>query len=150
MAKRNKKSDTEIYCEIKEAFQIFDKDNDGIITLEEQDTIMRMLGINPNDKEQKENQENAEETVTNPNEAVEFNEFFDTIQHRLKDATKDEDILAENDGSVVCRLEDLQHEIKNSNEKISEEFNLKLLKDADPNHDDYIVYEDFIKAMLNR
>ena len=41
------KSEAEIYCEIKEAFQIFDRDNDGIITKEEEQTILRMFGINP-------------------------------------------------------------------------------------------------------
>ena len=36
---------TEIYCQIKEAFQIFDRDNDNIITKEEEKTILRMFGI---------------------------------------------------------------------------------------------------------
>ena len=44
---------TEIYCQIKEAFQIFDRDNDNIITKEEEKTILRMFGIGLNEKEDK-------------------------------------------------------------------------------------------------
>ena len=50
---QREKSESELYCEIKEAFQIFDRDNDGIITKEEEQTILRMFGINPNEKEDK-------------------------------------------------------------------------------------------------
>ena len=52
---QREKSEAEIYCEIKEAFQIFDRDNDGIITKDEEQTILRMFGINPNEKEDKNN-----------------------------------------------------------------------------------------------
>ena len=52
---QREKSEAELFCEIKEAFQIFDRDNDGIITKEEEQTILRMFGINPNEKEDKNN-----------------------------------------------------------------------------------------------
>ena len=44
-------NDNEKYCEIKEAFQVFDKDNDGIITTKELATVMRSLGQNPTEQE---------------------------------------------------------------------------------------------------
>jgi Ca2+-binding EF-hand superfamily protein len=50
---QREKSESEIYCEIKEAFQLFDTDNDGIITKGEEETILRMFEINPNEKEDK-------------------------------------------------------------------------------------------------
>ena len=50
---QREKSESELYCEIKEAFQIFDRDNDGIITKDEEQTILRMFGINPNERGQK-------------------------------------------------------------------------------------------------
>ena len=116
---QREKSEAEIYCEIKEAFQVFDKDNDGMITKDEEQTILRMFGINLNEKEdkankkedkkqkegeQQEDEENAEEgedakNVSGNNgdeekvdesrvEKVEFNEFFDNIQRKLKDLLK--------------------------------------------------------------
>ena len=37
------KSKAGLYCEIKEAFQIFDKDNDDKIKKEEEKSILRMF-----------------------------------------------------------------------------------------------------------
>jgi len=72
---------TELYCQIKEAFQIFDRDNDNIITKEEEKTILRMFGIGLNEKDEKdknkkkdeeekkdENEENKEEEEKNEEE----------------------------------------------------------------------------------
>ena len=118
---QREKSESELYCEIKEAFQIFDRDNDGIITKEEEQTILRMFGINPNEKEDKnpkkddkkakEGEQNEDEENADENEeakaaeeeqdkeqkieTVEFNEFFDNIQRKLKDAIKDNEVLEE-------------------------------------------------------
>ena len=103
------KSEAELFCEIKEAFQLFDRDNDGIITKAQEETILRMFGINPHEKEDKNNKkedrkqkEGEQEDEENPEEGeeaknvsgngeeekveetkvetVEFNEFFDNIQ----------------------------------------------------------------------
>ena len=137
------KSEAEIYCEIKDAFQIFDMDNDGIITKTDEQTILRMFGINPNEKEdknnkkedkkqkegeQQEDEENAEEGEDAKNaignngeeekaeepkiETVEFNEFFDNIQRKLKDALKDNEILEEIDNGTIMNIRELEHDLQ--------------------------------------
>ena len=177
---QREKSEAEIYCEIKEAFQIFDRDNDGIITKSEEQTILRMFGINPNEKEdknnkkeekkqkegeQQEDEENAEEgedkNATGNNgeeekleepkvETVEFNEFFDNIQRKLKDAIKDNEILEEIDTSNILNIRELEHELQGCKEKISNELTNKIIKNSTPNGGNYVVYEDFVKLMLNK
>ena len=178
---QREKSEAEIYCEIKEAFQIFDRDNDGIITKAEEQTILRMFGINPNEKEdknnkkddkkqkegeQQEDEENAEEgedakNVTGNNgddekpeepkvETVEFNEFFDNIQRKLKDAIKDNEILEEIDNGNIMNIRELQHDLEGCKERISNDLIKKIMKDSTPNGGNYVVYEDFIKLMLNK
>ena len=174
------KSEAELYCEIKEAFQIFDRDNDGIITKEEEQTILRMFGINPNEKEDKnikkddrkhkegeqqddeENQEeddakNAsgnngdEEKPEEPKiETVEFNEFFDNIQRKLKDAIKDNEILEEIDNGTIMNVRELQHDLEGCKEHISEDLIKTIVKDSTPKGGNYVVYEDFVKLMLNK
>lgn len=161
MSYRKEKSETELYCEIKEAFQLFDRDNDGMITKEEEMTIMRMFGINPIEKEQKENTnpnnnanpETNEEEVTNPeNQTVEFNEFFDNIQHRLKDAENDDEILSEIDPISLKTIDELKHELRISKEQISEELINKIIADSNPisPQKKFIVYKNYIKVMLNQ
>jgi len=192
------KSETELYCEIKEAFQIFDRDNDGIITKDEEQTILRMFGIptkeekekdntkekkeekkekEENENEEKEENENEEkeeneneneennnennnnnETTENKNEeekkeekeTVEFNEFFDNIRHKIKEAQNDDDILAEIDAGTPVNIRELEHDMQISKEHISNELIQKLLKDANPNGRNYVIYKDFVKLMLNK
>ena len=175
---QREKSEAEIYCEIKEAFQIFDRDNDGMITKKEEQTILRMFGINPNEKEDKntkkeekkqkegepqEDEENPEEgedmknaTGNNGDEEkaeepkVEFNEFFDNIQRKLKDAIKDNEILEEIDITQIHMVRELAHDLEGCKEKISRDQIEKIVKDSTPNGGNYVVYEDFVKLMLNQ
>ena len=100
---QREKSEAELYCEIKEAFQIFDRDNDGIITKEEEQTILRMFGINPHEKEdktgkkeekktkegEKEEEENGEEgeegkTITGNNEEEKLEDQNSKIEYNNK------------------------------------------------------------------
>ena len=170
------KSEAELYCEIKEAFQVFDRDNDGIITKDEETTILRMFGINPNEKddknnkkddkkgkegEQNEDEENGDENDEGKQaeeeqekeqkvETVEFNEFFDNIQRRLKNALKDEEILEEIDNGNILNVRELEHDLQGCKEHISNELIKKIMKDSTPNGGNYVVYEDFVKLMLNK
>ena len=170
------KTESELYCEIKEAFQIFDRDNDGIITKEEEQTILRMFGINPNEKEDKntkkdekkgkEGEQNEDEDNADENEdakadeeekekeqkieTVEFNEFFDNIQRKLKDALKDNEILEEIDNGTIMNIRELEHVLQGCKEHISNELIKKIMKDSTPNGGNYVVYEDFVKLMLNK
>ncbi len=170
------KSEAELYCEIKEAFQVFDRDNDGIITKDEETTILRMFGINPNEKddknnkkddkkgkegEQNEDEENGDENDEGKQaeeeqekeqkvETVEFNEFFDNIQRRLKNALKDEEILEEIDNGNILNVRELEHDLEGCKEKIPDNLVKKILKESTPNGGKYVVYEDFVKLMLNK
>ena len=173
---QREKSESELYCEIKEAFQVFDRDNDGIITKEEEQTILRMFGINPNEKEDKntkkddkkgkegeqnEDEENADENEEakaaeeeqekeHKIETVEFNEFFDNIQRKLKDAIKDNEILEEIDNGMIMNIRELEHDLQGGKEHISNGLIKKIMKDSTPNGGNYVVYEDFVKLMLNK
>ena len=170
------KSEAELYCEIKEAFQVFDRDNDGIIKKDEEITILRMFGINPNEKDDKtnkkddkkgkegdqnEDEENADENDEAKQaeeeqekekkvETVEFNEFFDNIQKKLKNAFKDKDILEDIDISNIMSVRELEHELRECKETISDQLASKIIKDSTPNGGNYVVYENFVKLMLNK
>ena len=175
------KSEAELFCEIKDAFQVFDRDNDGIITKSEEETLLRMFGINPNEKEdktnkrdekkqkeedQQEDEENGEEgeeqkntsgnngeeekQEDNKEETVEFNEFFDNIQKKLKDAINDNEILEEIDNGSILNIRELQHDLEGCKEHISTNLTKRIMKDSTPNGGNYVVYEDFVKLMLNK
>ncbi len=175
------KTEAELFCEIKETFQIFDRDNDGIITKDEEETILRMFGINTHEKEDKNNKkedkkqkEGEQEDEENPEEGeeaknmsgnnggeeekaeepkvetVEFNEFFDNIQRKLKDAIKDNEILEEIDNGSIVNIRELEHDLQGCKEHISNGLIKKILKDSTPNGGNYVIYEDFVKLMFNK
>ena len=170
------KTESELYCEIKEAFQIFDRDNDGIITKEEEQTILRMFGINPNEKEDKntkkdekkgkEGEQNEDEDNADENEeakadeeekekeqkieTVEFNEFFDNIQRKLKDALKDNEILEEIDNDSIMNIRELEHDLQGCKEHINNESIAFILENSKSTNGNYVFNEDFIKFMLNK
>ena len=116
--------------------------------------------------EEKEDDENGEEgedakNITGNNgeeekgeepkiETVEFNEFFDNIQRKLKDAIKDNEILEEIDNGTILNIRELEHDLQGSKEHISNELINKIMKDSTPNGGNYVVYEDFVKLMLNK
>ncbi|MCQ2820652.1 MAG: hypothetical protein MJ252_25585 [archaeon] len=114
-----KKSETETFCEIREVFQIFDKDNDNYITKAEEQMIFEMFGIPikanaDEEKEEKKDQtEQAEqEEDSKMNQMVEFNEFFDNIHQRLAEAESDEDILESIASNEIESRNDAEHIIK--------------------------------------
>ena len=165
MSYKKGKSETELFCEIKEAFQIFDKDNDGVITKEEEMTIMRMFGINPIEKEKEGNGSNSnnqgqdanvteeqvqQQEIPIENQTVEFNEFFDNIHHRISEAQNDEEILADIDPISLKKIDELTHELRISKEQISEELINKIIMDAKPDDKKFIVHKNYIKLMLNK
>ena len=110
------------------------------------------------ENENEENNNNNNETTENKNEeqtkdekeTVEFNEFFDNIRHKIKEAQNDDEILAEIDAGTPVNIRELEHDMQISKEHISNDLIQKLLKDANPNGGNYIIYKDFVKLMLNK
>ena len=91
---------TELYCQIKEAFQIFDRDNDNVITKEEEKTILRMFGIGLNEKEEKDKdkKKNEEEKKDENEENKEDKEEKkDEEEEEKKDEEEEENKEEEND-----------------------------------------------------
>lgn len=109
------KNETELYCEIREVFQIFDKDNDNYITKKEEEIIMSMFGIpikeNQNEEEQNKEREEDEEDIQNAN-MVQFNDFFDNIRNRLNEADSDENIIESTSSNQIESRTDAEHQIK--------------------------------------
>ena len=90
---------TELYCQIKEAFQIFDRDNDNVITKEEEKTILRMFGIGLNEKEEKDKdkKKNEEEKKDENEENKEDEEEKkDEEEEEKKDEEEEENKEEEN------------------------------------------------------
>ena len=152
MSNKNNLSESLKYCEIKELFQIFDKDNDGFITFKELTTIMRSLGLNPTENELQEISKNYDRQATGK---IEFNEFFNLIQQRLKEPKSEDELIEafksfDRDNEGILSTDTMAHLIGNSPEKLEKEEIDEILRLCDIKGDGHFTYEEFIRLMFSK
>lgn len=139
--------------EFREAFNLFDQDLDGKITLKELIIILRALRFNLSE----------EEIITNckdydpeSNEQISFPLFLSIVaQHMSKETLDSEKELLEafrifdKDGSGFIPTIEFRHILTSLGEKLSNEEADAMIKDADPHNIGKIDYVDFIKIILS-
>jgi len=129
--------------EIREAFDLFDKDKDGKLNADELASTLRALGQNPSQLEVK---ELFAKTPMN------FADFLSLMKKRHK-PTDNEDQLRQafkifdqhNTGYV--QIAELRHVLVSVGEKLSKEEVDGVLKDADSDNDGKINLQDFLRVM---
>ncbi len=76
-------------AEFKEAFELFDQDGSGTITLAELKAVMKNLGLNPSDNELL---EMINEVDADGNGTIEFTEFLDLMARKLKETGEKDEV----------------------------------------------------------
>ncbi|CAG8528586.1 30477_t:CDS:2 [Racocetra persica] len=111
-------------AEYKEAFTLFDKDKDGVITIHELKSVMKSLGQNPTEAEL---QEMMNEVDIDKNGTIDFNEFLN------------------NNGFISkAELRDLMNSL---GEQLTAGEIDEMFREADVDGDGQINYEEFVKIM---
>ena len=148
-----KRSDEEYYCEIKEAYQVLDKDNDGIIKVREMGTIMKSFGICPIESDF---QEIIRSYELEDQGYVDFEIFLDVMQKRRKDIDKDEELSEtvkslDRDSNGLISVTELKHMMMlMATEKMSEDEVNDLIQIIDDRKENYVNVEEFVKMMLSK
>jgi len=147
----NFRSVDEYFCELKEAYQVLDKDNDGIIKVREMGTIMKAFGICPIEAE-------FQEIIRNygleDQGLVDFEIFLDIMQKRRKDIDKDEEIYEavkalDREGNGLISVQELKHTmVLIANEKLNDEEVNELISIIDDKKENFVNVEEFVKMML--
>ena len=121
-------------AEFKEAFSLFDKDNDGIITAEELSTVMRSTGQNPTDAELK---DMINEMDEDGNGTIEWDEFLKMMARKMKDTDmySEEEIreafkVFDKDGNGSISDAELRHVMTNLGEKVTAEEVAEIIREA--------------------
>ena len=135
-------------CELREAFNIFDKDSDGAIALDKLILLLKSLKQNPTQNEIKELAE------TFGNLKINFNQFLIIMAKRIEKKNIDEDkyfrslfdVMDRNKNGKIS-LEEIKYLISHSNVDISEEDIKFLTKEADSDGDGLISYDEFLIFM---
>ncbi|OQV20899.1 Calmodulin [Hypsibius exemplaris] len=119
--------------EFKEAFSLFDKDNDGTITNKELGTVMRSLGQNPTEAEL---QDMINEIDQDGNGTIDFSEFLTMMAQKIKDTDSEEELREvfrafDKDGDGFISAEELRHLMTNLGERVTDQELEKMIGEAD-------------------
>jgi Ca2+-binding EF-hand superfamily protein len=135
----------------RNAFDMFDKKKIGIITLKELSNVIRSLNLDPTEEEIK---EMIDEVDLDGNGEIDFEEFVTLMNRRSKQTDIEDEIfnafkVFDKEGNGLISITDLRHLIPLGNQLSEEEID-EMLFENDEDGDGFIVYEDFIKNMLER
>mmetsp|Transcript_68975 Transcript_68975/g.158326 ORF Transcript_68975/g.158326 Transcript_68975/m.158326 type:complete len:154 (-) Transcript_68975:71-532(-) len=140
--------------EFKEAFALFDKENDGTITTKELGTVMRALGQNPNEAELQDMINQVDQAGDNNQMTIDFPEFLSMMARRMKDPGDLEnkmkmafDVFDRNEDKVISPAE-YRHVMANLGVKLSDEELDDVIRGYDIDGDGQINYEEFVKMMV--
>lgn len=135
--------------QIREAFSVFDKDNDGFITLKELGTVMRSLGQNPTESEL---HELIREYDKDESGTIDFTEFFDLMYKKMKETEMEKEILEifealDRDGNGVLSGLEIQSIMELVGVSLSDDQVADLIKQADLDEDGSLNFNEFFRMM---
>jgi calmodulin len=139
-------------AEFKEAFEIFDKDRDGFITIKELGEIMKNLGQTPTDAEL---QDMINEVDIDGNGNIDFKEFLGLMARKMRDTDTEEELIEafkvfDRDSNGLISSQELKHVMTSLGEKITDEEVEEMIREADIDGDGYINYEEFVRMIINK
>ena len=135
--------------EFKEAFEYFDKDKDGLLTIKELADLMTRIGNPPTDQELK---DMINEVDIEKNGNIDFKEFLGLIARKLRDSDGEEELietfnLIDRDGNKLISGAEIRHILECMGEKISDDELEQMIEEADLDADGFVNYDEFVKII---
>ncbi|PIA17475.1 EF-hand [Coemansia reversa NRRL 1564] len=136
--------------ELRDAFAIFDTDNNGEITREELGVLMRSLNHNPTEEEISDMINEADE---NGDGKIDFSEFIALMARQSMNANDSEEEIVEafrvfdKNGDGAISAQELRHVMTSLGEKLTDAEIDEMIREADVDGDGLINYEEFAKMM---
>ncbi|XP_041449033.1 calmodulin-A-like [Drosophila obscura] len=135
--------------EIREAFQVFDRENKGCITCKELGTVMRSLGQNPTEAEL---YDLIDEIDLDGDGTIDFSEFLHMMSHRMQDIGSEESLLQgfkifDRDGNGYISTLELKTTMMMLGEKVTDEEVREIMAEIDQDRDGRISYAEYLSAM---
>jgi calmodulin len=136
--------------EVKEAFDMFDRDKDGKININELSNVMKALGYNLTEKEVS---EIMGENDNDNDGKLKLEEVLFLVNNRSKEIdTEDELIeafrLFDKEGKGYIGTDEIKHLLLMLGESMSNEEIEEIITQADLDGDGKVSYQDFAKLML--
>lgn len=138
--------------ELREAFEIFDRDQDGYLTIKELAEIMRNLGNAPSEGEI---QDMIAEVDIDGNGSINFQEFISLMARRMRDGDLEDEMkqvfkLFDRDGNGLIGHSELKSLMIGIGEKITDDEVKDMILEADKDGDGFISYQEFKSIIENK
>ena len=138
--------------EIKEAFDIFDIDKSGAISVSE---LLKSMGTLGFDTKNPAIYHMIKDMDDNGNGVIEFDEFLDMMTARISDVNPKEDLervfkLFDDDRTQEITVENLKRVAKELGEDIHEEELREIVQRADLDGDGKLTFEDFYQVISKK
>lgn len=134
--------------ECKEAFQIFDRDNDGLLNIEETSNAFLALGY---EFKKKEMCSIFSDYATG--DRINFKSFLAFLSKRSNDQENEEELMEcfqnfDRDGDGKLNAKELKYTLLTLGEKLSDDEIDEIINEIDSTGEGSITYQDFVKLML--
>ena len=138
--------------EYLEAFKIFDKNNDGLITQDELKQLLNNIGQKPSDSEI---QDMINEIDIDGDGKINFDNFITLMEKKLRDHDNEEELIEtfkvfDKDGIGFITFNNLKDVIKNLGLNYSDDEIMEMIKECDLDNDMMINYDEFTKMVLDK
>eukprot|EP00092_Neocalanus_flemingeri_P009563 GFUD01010292.1.p1 GENE.GFUD01010292.1~~GFUD01010292.1.p1 ORF type:complete len:147 (+),score=53.06 GFUD01010292.1:58-498(+) len=136
-------------ADFREAFMLFDKKVEGIITIKELGAVMRSLGQNPTEAEL---QDMINEVDIDENGTIKFAEFLTMMARKIKNTNwflETFRVLDEDEDGFISAAE-LRLVMTNLGGKLTDEEVDDMIREADINKDGQVDYEEFVNLMISK
>eukprot|EP00928_Gymnodinium_smaydae_P090485 TRINITY_DN74279_c0_g1_i1.p1 TRINITY_DN74279_c0_g1~~TRINITY_DN74279_c0_g1_i1.p1 ORF type:complete len:150 (-),score=52.92 TRINITY_DN74279_c0_g1_i1:65-514(-) len=136
--------------EFKEAFSLFDKDKSGNISASELGQVMKQLGQSATQAEVK---AMVDEIDADGSGEIDFPEFLSLMARKMKDTSTEEEIIEafrvfDKDHTGYIARPEFRKVLLEYGEKLTDAEADEIEKDADPDGDGKINYEELVKMMM--
>ncbi|KAL9641573.1 hypothetical protein ABK040_013493 [Willaertia magna] len=130
--------------ELKNVFNLFDKDGDGKISVEELGAVMKNIGQNPTKEEL---QIMLGDLDQDENGTIEFDEFVKLMERKVdaEDEIREAFKVFDKNNDGFISHEELKHMMQSIGENLSDREVNAMMKQADKDGNGLIDYEEFLK-----
>jgi len=137
--------------ELKQAFELFDKNNDGTINLSEMKEVMKSLGRDPTEEELKDMINNID---LDGNQVVDFNEFLQMMGHNSTASDRSAELkqvfaIFDKNGDGYISKPEMKAAMKKMNENFTDSEIETIISDADLDEDGEVNFHEFVALMIN-
>ena len=136
--------------EFREAFELYDKDKDGSITLKELSQVLKSINA---DFSQNQIESVISEADTTGTGKLNLDDFISLMASKYRETDTDEEVINafrvfDKEGTGVIAANELKHIMTTLGDKLTDEEVDEMIREADINGDGWIYYEDFVRTMM--